>query len=138
MATLSNKITGNVFTVRDTPVFQNGMWLCGDQNFMDSDGTDYEIVDPTPIITLTREQLKAKRDEAVKAIKVTISTGKTFDGDETSQTRMARAIIGLQAAGVQTISWTLSDNVTSVVTIAELTEALILSGQQQALLWPIT
>lgn len=85
----------------------------------------------------TRPALKAARAEAVAAIKATVTSGKVFDGDEESQTRMARAIIGMQAAGVGTIDWTLADNTNTTVTLAELTEALILSGQQQAALWPI-
>lgn len=84
-----------------------------------------------------RDEARAARTAAVAAITITTSTGKVFDGDETSQTRMARAIIGLQAAGVGTISWTLANNQSVTVTVAELTEALILAGQQQAALWPI-
>lgn len=84
-----------------------------------------------------RAQYKAERAVAVAAITATVTSGKTFDGDEDSQTRMARAIIGMQAAGVTTITWTLADNTSTAVTLADLTEALILSGQQQAALWPI-
>ena len=58
--------------------------------------------------------------------------------DEDSQTRMSRAIIGLQAAGIAEIPWTLADNTVVAVTIEELTEVLILAGQKQAELWPIT
>lgn len=82
-----------------------------------------------------RDVAKRDRQAAVDAIKVTVSTGKTFDGDETSQTRMSRAIVGLQAAGVPTITWTLADNTSTEVTVAELTEALILAGQEQTRLW---
>lgn len=81
-----------------------------------------------------REQFKLNRTIAVSNITVTVN-GKVFDGDETSQTRMARAIIGLQAASVNTINWTLADNTNVQVTLQELTEALILSGQRQAELW---
>lgn len=84
-----------------------------------------------------RESAKASRAKAVAAIKVTTTSGKEFDGDETSQTRMARAIIGMQAANVTTITWTLADNTVVDVTLAELTEALILAGSEQAALWPI-
>lgn len=84
-----------------------------------------------------RAEARAARTVAVAAITVTTSTGKVFDGDEISQTRMARAIIGLQAAGVPTITWTLANNSITAVTLAELTEALILAGQRQAELWPI-
>lgn len=91
----------------------------------------------TPVITPTREQLKAERAAAVAAITVTVTSGKVFDGDEDSQTRMSRAIIGMQAANVTAITWTLADNTSVEVTLTDLTEALILSGQQQAALWPI-
>ena len=42
---------------------------------------------------------KEHRTEAVARIRVTTASGKVFDGDEISQTRMARAVIALQAAG---------------------------------------
>lgn len=95
------------------------------------------VARPPVVVPPTREELKAARQAAVDAIKVTVSTGKIFDGDEMSQTRMSRAIIGLQAAGVPTITWTLADNTSVDVTLAELTEALILAGQEQARLWVI-
>lgn len=93
---------------------------------------------PTPeqVAVNARTAAKAARTAAVSAITVTVGD-KVFDGDETSQTRMARAIIGMQAALAPTINWTLANNVSTPVTIAELTEALILAGQAQAALWPI-
>jgi hypothetical protein len=84
-----------------------------------------------------RERLKQARNASVANIKVTTSTGKTFDGDETSQTRMSRAIIGMQAANASAISWVLSDNTLADVTIAELSEALAKAGAEQARLWVI-
>lgn len=50
---------------------------------------------------------------------------------------MARAILGLQAAGVSEITWVLADNTPAVVTAAELGEALALSGAAQAAVWVI-
>jgi hypothetical protein len=103
----------------------------------------YEIPDPTPEeieaqqaaeALRLREEWKQQRQQAVDAITVTVN-GKVFDGDETSQTRMARAIIGMQAAQVASINWTLADNTVTQATVAELTEALILAGQAQAALW---
>lgn len=93
-----------------------------------------ELLEPLPV-PITRDELKKTRQAAVAAIKVTVTGGKEFDGDEVSQTRMARAIIGLQAAGQTAITWTLADNTSTEVTLAELTEALILAGQEQARLW---
>ncbi|WP_089167849.1 DUF4376 domain-containing protein [Azotobacter chroococcum] len=83
-----------------------------------------------------REAWKAQRSETVARIAVTTTAGNTFDGDETSQGRMARAILGLQALGEgATIRWVLADNSEIQATAAELTEALQLAGQAQAALW---
>lgn len=97
-----------------------------------------EYVAPVKSPQQLRAEAKAARTDAVAAITVTTSTGKTFDGDETSQTRMVRAIIGMQAASIGTISWTLANNQSVTVTVAELTEALILAGQQQSAVWSIS
>lgn len=103
----------------------------------------YEIPDPTPeelAAAAAAEQLrlrnewKAQRQQAVDAITVMVNS-KVFDGDETSQTRMARAIIGMQAAQTDSMVWVLADNTPTQVTVAELTEALVLAGQRQAELW---
>ncbi len=85
-----------------------------------------------------REEAKATRTTAVENITVTTTTGKTFDGDETAQGRMARTIIGMQATGAATIVWVLADNTATQATLAELTEALCLAGQAQADLWVIS
>ena len=81
--------------------------------------------------------LKASRAAKVAAIQVTTSTGKTFDGDETSQGRMARAIVTLQAVGIGETEWKLVDNTVQTVQLGELVEALMLSGQAQTALWMV-
>jgi len=82
-----------------------------------------------------RQQWKADRAEAVAAIKVTTQAGNTFDGDEVSQARMARAILGLQASTSPTVTWVLADNTVIEATATELQEALALAGAEQARLW---
>jgi len=83
-----------------------------------------------------RDMFKRQRAEAVAAIKVTTSAGHMFDGDEISQGRMARAILGLQAQGSgASVLWVLSDNTVVQVGEEELIEALTLSGLKQAELW---
>jgi hypothetical protein len=83
-----------------------------------------------------RAAFKQRRAEAVANIKVTTGSGRVFDGDETSQARMARAILGLQAAGEgATVTWVLADNTPVEVTAAEMQEALMLAGSEQARLW---
>lgn len=105
----------------------------------------YEIPDPTPEEIAAQqaaealrlcEEAKQVRQAAVDAITVEVN-GKVFDGDETSQTRMSRAILGMQAAGQTTITWVLADNTVTQATQAELTEALCLAGARQAELWVI-
>ena len=81
------------------------------------------------------EQKKATRTEAVARIRVTTASGKVFDGDETSQTRMARAVVALQAAGQAETLWVLADNTPATVTLDELSEALALAGAEQTRLW---
>ena len=47
MPSIRNIETDVIYTVSQNPVFVDGMWECGDQRFVDLDGTIYE-----PIITL--------------------------------------------------------------------------------------
>ena len=85
-----------------------------------------------------RQHTKWKQDraEAVRSIKVTTVAGNTFDGDEESQGRMARAILGLEVVGPEsTVTWVLADNSVIQATSAELREVLALAGAEQALLW---
>ena len=91
------------------------------------------IEPPTP--EQLREAAKAARAVAVGAIKVTTQAGHTFDGDEISQGRMARAIIALRATSTSDVTWVLADNSTLQATAAELSEALALAGAAQAALW---
>lgn len=94
----------------------------------------------TPVHVPTRAELKAARQAAVNAILVTTAAGNTFNGDETSQDRMARAIIALNArvqTPVPTVTWVLANNTTITATAAELTEALAKAGAAQAAVWVI-
>ena len=82
-----------------------------------------------------REAAKAARQTAVDNIKVTTQAGNTFDGDETSQTRMSRAILVLSTGAAASVPWVLADNTVIQADISELTEALALAGAEQARLW---
>lgn len=84
---------------------------------------------------IKRAEWKRQRADKVGAIKVTTAAGHTFDGDEQSQGRMARAILGLQAVPGGAVTWVLADNSVREVRAAELTEALALAGAEQARLW---
>lgn len=84
-----------------------------------------------------REIAKAARATAVENIKVTTAAGHTFDGDETSQGRMSRAILALSTGAAASVPWVLADNTVIQADIAELTEALALAGAEQARLWAL-
>ena len=95
------------------------------------------VANQAAAIQAAREQAKAQRQAAVDAIKVTTKAGHTFDGDETSQTRMTRAVLAMQATGTPSVTWVLADNTVIQATATELTEALALAGAEQARLWVI-
>ncbi len=78
-------------------------------------------------------QAKQQRQQAADAIVVTTAAGRAFDGNESAQNRMARAIVGL--TDTDRIPWVLADNAVTEITRAELEEALRLAGQEQARLW---
>lgn len=94
-------------------------------------------INPPPTPEQAREAAKSARALAVAAITVTTASGKTFDGDEASQDRMARAILALQAAGATSTLWVLADNTPTTVTAAELGAALALAGAAQSAIWVI-
>jgi hypothetical protein len=109
------------------------------------DGKQQWQVFPLPLDVVERnkaEEIKQKRQAAkdkrqvdVENIVVSIANGKSFDGDELAQTRMARAIVAMQASSTATTQWILADNSIVEVTLEELTEALILAGQEQTRIW---
>ncbi len=80
---------------------------------------------------------KESRTLAVSQIIVTTESGRRFDGDEISQDRMGRAILGLQAGETQ--PWILADNQPGElpvdVTKEEFLEALRLAGKAQTAMW---
>jgi len=81
----------------------------------------------------TRDEFKQSRTEYVSNITVTTAAGNEFDGDETSQTRMARALVAMDEGDL--IPWVLVSNEVISATKAELKEALKLSGEAQSAAW---
>ena len=84
----------------------------------------------------TREELKAERQQKVDNIIVTVN-GKAFNGDETSQTRMDRALRAADFLGQTSCVWVLADNTPTTVTKDELNQALAMSIQAMASVWVI-
>lgn len=85
--------------------------------------------------TSTVDAYNAARLSGLEAIKVTTSSGKTFDGDEKSQDRMVRAIQIAGIIGQTETTWRLADNTDVVVVLDELKEALALAGQEMSRIW---
>lgn len=85
---------------------------------------------------IARDRLKDEREALIAGLVVTTGSGRTFDGDELSQGRMARAVLSLQSQPEgATVQWVLSDNTVVGVTGDELNEALTLAGIRQTELW---
>lgn len=99
--------------------------------------TGLVVVGDLPGPTDPREIAKAARAVAVANIKVSTASGNTFDGDETSQGRMSRAILVMSTGAAEAVPWVLADNTVIQADIAELTEALTKAGAAQAALWVI-
>lgn len=112
----------DVYTALKTASEIDGMWY-----------RDYDVRSYTNEERL--QKAKQDREMAVKAIVVSTSSGKSFDGNEDSQNRMTRAIVGMNAE--DSINWVLADNSIAAVSKAELQEALYLAGQKQSELWVI-
>ena len=77
-------------------------------------------------------QAKVERAENVSKIIVTVDEMQ-FDGDETSQDRMARSIVALNDN--ETVQWVLADNSIKMVSRQQLREALRKAGEAQTAIW---
>lgn len=75
---------------------------------------------------------KAERAEYVAKLVVTVDDMQ-FDGDETSQDRMARSCVALNEG--ETVQWVLADNSIAQVTKEQLRQALRLAGEAQTAIW---
>ena len=81
-----------------------------------------------------RQAFIIERAAEVAALTVTVN-GKVFNGDEVSQSRMARAIISAGVINATSTNWTLANNVSTEVTLVELQTALAMSMQAMAAIW---
>lgn len=94
--------------------------------------------EPTPEEVAAQELEEAKRLRAqqVASIKVEVD-GMTFDGDETSQSRMARALEVANITGMQSTVWVLADNTVAEVTVAQMQQALSKAMLEMGELWTV-
>jgi len=93
-----------------------------------------------PILTTAERLLKERKEftnerhKLVSEIIVQVND-KEFNGDEESQTRMARAILAADIVNRDTVNWTLANNESIEVTLEELKMALVKSLEEMADLW---
>lgn len=81
------------------------------------------------------EIIKAKTERADYVSKIVVEVdGMKFDGDETSQDRMARSVVALNDDS-ETVQWVLADNTIAQVTRVQLKQALRLAGEAQTAIW---
>ena len=102
-----------------------------------SDGDGWEVIGGSPLLErLAAESMAtAKRERAAAVAAITVEVdGMVFDGDETAQTRMARAVAAASSDDETTV-WVLHDNTVAQPTVAQLKQALRLAGQAQTNLW---
>lgn len=116
---------------------QAAIWCNKNAHFITKIGNDY-IIDGYPepteeeIAAEILAKAKAERADFVSKIVVMVD-GLPFDGDETSQDRMARSCIALNDG--ETVQWVLADNSIAQVTKEQLRQALRLSGEAQTAIW---
>ena len=84
------------------------------------------------ITSIDRIYGREQRDEAVQNIEV-LYNGYVFQGDEVSQSRMARALAGMKED--DTIKWKTKDNLVIVLSKDDLKQVLRLAGQEQTKIW---
>ena len=105
--------------------------------FWEQFGVTYtEEPDPEPTEEELLERAKHERAKQVAAIKVEVD-GMTFDGDETSQSRMARALEVASITGMESTVWVLADNTVAEVTVAQMKQALSKAMLKMGELWTV-
>ena len=93
-----------------------------------------QIAPPTDEEIAAEELAKAKAERAEFVSKIIVTVDDLqFDGDETSQDRMARSIVALNDG--ETVQWVLADNSIAQVTKEQLRQALRLAGEAQTAIW---
>lgn len=97
--------------------------------------TIIDYTNPTPEMINAKAMLDAKAKRALIVASIIVEVdGMKFDGDETSQDRMARSVVALND-DTETVQWVLADNTVAQVTRVQLKQALRLAGEAQTAIW---
>lgn len=108
----------------------------GKEEFWKKFGVDYLERAHTPEEQEAIDLEIAKRERAIKVKQLKVEVdGMTFDGDESAQSRMARAITAAETAGLTKTVWVLADNTVAQVTKEQLQQALTKAMLAMGELW---
>lgn len=97
------------------------------------DGTTFRDLLDVDLLPIKANQWKGQRQVLVDNIEVTYNDV-VYQGDETSQDRMSRAINGLPD-DTSTVYWKAKDNSKQKLNKMQLKEILYLAGQEQTRIW---
>lgn len=113
------------------------IWCNSNGHYIEEVNGEYfirQIAPPTEEEIAAEELAKAKAERAEYVAKLVVTVDNLqFDGDETSQDRMARSIVALNDG--ETVQWVLADNTIAQVTKEQLRQALRLAGEAQTAIW---
>lgn len=91
------------------------------------DGTMYYKDDENRKRVQEEIDSKKAKEEKIRDLKVTTASGLVFDAGETSQARMANAILSVQLKNESTVEWKMADNTKLQITVDDLIEAFTLA-----------
>ena len=128
-------------TTKDSPYLVNNGYILLDINnpiieYAENENGAVDVVfrelTDDDFVEYTKENFKKLREELVGKIEI-VYENNLYQGDETSQSRMSRAVTGMNEA--DTIRWKTSDNKEVILTKTDLAEILRLAGQEQTRIW---
>ena len=124
-------------TIKREEYTKAAIWCNGNGHYIEEVNGEYfirQVAPPTEEEIAAEELAKAKAERADYVSKLVVTVdGMQFDGDETSQDRMARSCVALNDE--ETVQWVLADNTIAQVTKEQLRQALRLAGEAQTAIW---
>lgn len=138
---LNSKITSltTEFSNTLTPVYVTDYdmltYVEGFDKEVNVDGIVINVPNLVEQMVIAARNIKLGKIAQIGILTITTTSGKIFDGDETSQDRMVRAIQVAAITGLTETQWKLSNNEIVTVTLEELKEALALAGQEMSRIW---
>ena len=142
---ITNRVTGFTNFINPIPEVWNEPTIEIDSFEFLQEPSEYEIQNGVPVhvgksqetifeeFNLLVDEWKTQREELVNNIEV-LHDGVIYQGDETSQDRMSRAINALPD-DVITLDWIAKDNTVHALTRMDFKAMLLNAGLQQSTIW---